>query len=63
MDLTLAGMLWAECLAYLDDFIIFGQTFEEYLSNLRSVLRRLQGANLKVKPSKCALFQKQVLYI
>ena len=63
MDLTLAGMLWAECLVYLDDVIIFGRTFEEHLSNLRSVLKRLREANLKVKPSKCALFQKQVLYL
>jgi len=63
MDLTLAGMLWTECLVYLDDAIIFGRTFEDHLRNLRSVLERLRGANLKAKPSKCAFFQKQVLYL
>lgn len=63
MDLTLAGMLWTECLVYLDDVIIFGRTFEEHLRNLGSVLERLRGVNLKAKPSKCAFFQKQVLYL
>ena len=63
MDLTLAGMLWAECLVYLDYVIIFGCTFEEHLRNLRSVLKRLREANLKVKPSKCALFLSQVCLV
>ena len=63
MDLTLAGMLWTECLVYLDDIIIFGRTFEDHLRNLTSVLERLRGVNLKAKPSKCAFFQKQVLYL
>ena len=38
MNLTLSGMLWSECLVYLDDNIIFGRTFEEHLSYLASVL-------------------------
>jgi len=63
MDLTLAGMLWTECLVYLDDVIIIGQTFEDHLGNLISVLERLRGVNLKAKPLKCAFFQKQVLYL
>ena len=54
MDLTLAGMLWTECLVYLDDIIIFGRTFEDHLRNLMSVLERLRGVNLKAKPSKCS---------
>ena len=63
MDLTLSGMLWTECLVYLDDVVIFGRTFGDHLKNLDSVLRRLRGVNLKAKPSKCAFFRKQVLYL
>ena len=63
MDLTLAGLQWAQCLVYLDDIIVVGRTFEEHLGNLGLVLQRLQNARLKVKPSKCALFQDQVCYL
>ena len=63
MDLTLAGLQWSQCLVYLDDIIVVGRTFEEHLHNLGLVLERLQGAKLRVKPSKCALFQDQVCYL
>ena len=32
---------------------------KETLERLEEVLRRLQGANLKLKPKKCTLFQKE----
>ena len=48
---------------YLDDVVIFGQTFGDHLKNLELVLRRLRGVNLKATLSKCAFFQKQVLYL
>ena len=54
------GILWTECLVYLDDIIIFGHSFKEHLTHLASVLREV---SLKVKPSKCAFLQKQVLYL
>ena len=47
MNLALSGMLWSECLVYLDDIIIFGRTFEEHLSHLASMLERLREVNLK----------------
>ena len=48
---------------YLNDVVIFGRTFGDHLKNLELVLRRLQGVNLEATPSKCAFFQKQVLYL
>jgi len=39
MGLVLAGM---QCLVYLDDIIIVGQTFEEHLQNLSTVLQKLK---------------------
>jgi len=49
MNLTLSGMLWSECLVYLDDIIIFGRTFKEHLEHLASVLGRLREVGLKAK--------------
>ena len=63
MNLALSGMLWSECLVYLDDIVIFGHTFEEHLSHLTSVLERLRDINLKAKLSKCNFLQEQVLYL
>lgn len=50
-------------MCYLDDVIVFGNDFEITLSNLREVFLRFREANLKLKPSKCKLFQKEVQYL
>lgn len=63
MDLILADLQWTTCLVYLDDIIVFGKTFQEHLGRLEQVFRKLHQANLKVKPSKCNLFAKQVSYL
>ena len=63
MDLVLAGLQWSQCLVYLDDVIVLGRTFDEHLSNLESVFRRLREAGLCLKPSKCSLFPHKVQYL
>ena len=62
MERVLRGLQWERCLLYLDDVLVFGKTFQEALLNLETVLERFQLANLKVKPSKCHLFQSSVEY-
>ena len=57
MELVLRGLNWDKCLCYLDDIIVFEKTFEGGLQNLKIVFQRFRGANLKLKPSKCSLFQ------
>eukprot|EP00731_Ephydatia_muelleri_P003083 Em0001g3083a len=54
---------WSTCLVYLDDIIVFSQTVEEHFTRLADVLRRLNEAGLKLKPSKCQLFRKSVQYL
>ena len=62
VDLTLAGLTWEVCLAYLDDLVVFSRTFTEHLDRLQLVFDRLEEANLKLKPSKCSLFQERVKF-
>ena len=59
MDLVLSGILWTECLVYLDDVIVLGATFEEHIQALQAVLCRIRGAGLKLKLSKCVFLQKK----
>ena len=63
MEFVLAGLSWKCCLVYIDDIIVFSKSFEQHMDILRQVLRCLQKAGLKVKPSKCQLFKKEVIFL
>jgi len=63
MSIVLRDLLWKICLCYLDDIVIFARTQEELLERLRIVLDRLRDVGLKVKPSKCALFQRRINFL
>ncbi|KAL5021393.1 hypothetical protein ScPMuIL_000548, partial [Solemya velum] len=51
------------CLIYLDDLIIFSNSYEEHLERLEMVLNRLREYGLKLSPKKCSLFQTKVKYL
>ncbi len=63
MENVLSGLHWEILLIYLDDVIVFGSSIEEMITKLETVFQRFRGANLKLKPSKCALFRKEVKYL
>ncbi len=63
MELIMRGLQWSIVIIYLDDLIIHGKTFAEHLLHLDQVLGRLEGAGIKLKPSKCKLLQKQVTFL
>ena len=51
------------CIIYLGDIIMFSQTPEEHLVRLQAAFDKLKAAGLKLKPSKCELFKKQINYL
>ena len=63
MSLAMRGLNWLVCLCFIDDVIVFAKTFDEALANLESVLQRFRMANLKLKPSKCKMFQRCVKFL
>jgi len=63
MTMVLAGLHWDICLVYIDDIIVMGRSFEEHLKNVAQVFQRLRMANLKLKPTKCRLFQERVTFL
>ena len=48
---------------YLDDIIIFSDTFEQHLDRLEAVFESLHTYNLKLKASKCEFFKPEVAYL
>ena len=63
MDRLLHGLDYRIAMAYLDDVIVYGATVDECLVNLQLVFERIARANLKLKPKKCSLFQRETLYL
>jgi len=63
MDFVLAGLWYVTCLVYFDDIIIFGLNFEEQLSRLEDVFRRIKSPNLQLKSTKCSFLQRQVAFL
>ena len=63
MDKGFGDQNFQTLLIYLDDILVFGNTFEETMGRLDMVLTRLGKMNLKVKPKKCHMFQKQLRYL
>jgi len=63
MDFVLAGLTWECCLVFVDNILVFSSTFDEHVERLGRVFDRLSAAGLKLKPSKCKLFQKRVSFL
>ena len=49
--------------AYLDDLIIYSDTWENHLRHLTIILQQLHKANLTVKPQKCQLGMAECVYL
>ena len=63
MARAMRGLIWKNCLVYLDDVVVFSRTFPEHLEHLKQVLQRLRVAKLKLSPTKCVLARTQVHYL
>ena len=63
MNEALEGLRDKCCLPYLNDILVYSNSFESHLSDLKRVLHRMKEKGLKLKPSKCHIFQKQIRYL
>lgn len=53
MDQVLQGITFTT--AYLDDIVIYNDTWEQHLKHIQEVLKCLQRTGLTVNPQKCAV--------
>lgn len=51
------------CVIYLDDLIIFADTFKEHLIRLDKILTRLKEHKVKLSPEKCYFIQTSVSFL
>ena len=61
MEMAMGDMNLRDCLIYLDDIIIFSDTFGTHLDRLEAVFERLALHNLKLKASKCDFLSLMLL--
>ena len=73
--LRCASQTWQQCAdemfadmrlftyVYIDDVIIYSETFEEHLEHLRSVFKRMKEYGMKINAKKSQLCKEEVTYI
>ena len=63
LALVLRRLSWDCVVSFLDDLIILGKGFEDHLTNMEKVFARFAKFKLKLKPKKCELFQREVIFL
>jgi len=60
MDEIFKDMIFKDLVIYIDDIIIFSDTYDEHLSTLWKVLQQLLDEKFWLKASKCQFFTKRI---
>lgn len=63
MEHVLDSLLDECCISYLDDILCYAKFFEDHVVGLRQVLRALQQHGIKLQPTNCELFKREVRYV
>ncbi|CAF4595448.1 unnamed protein product, partial [Didymodactylos carnosus] len=51
------------CLVYLDDIIVFSNSFEQHLDHLKQVFAALEDKNITLNPPKCEIAVQKINYL
>ena len=63
MENCMGDLHLSYCLLYLDNIIVYSNTYEEHLVRLEAVFSKLKDAGLKLSPSKCHFLCKEIKYL
>ena len=60
---VLGDLKGSVCEPYLDDILAYGETFEEHVTHVKKVLRRLRLQGVKLRGKKCVFGKQEVRYL
>ena len=63
MSKAFADLIFKSVLIYVDDIIVYGDSFDQHLRDLEEVFKRVAQHNLTLKLSKCHFAAQQVDYL
>ena len=63
IDICLSGLSPDRILAYMDDIVIFSQTFPEHFDHLEQIFQRLRLSGISLKLSKCVFASDKVDFL
>ena len=63
METCLGDLNLHWCIIFLDYTVIFSKDLTSHLKRLEAVFQKLEKTGLKLKPSKCELFQWQLAHL
>ena len=63
VDMLLGCMKWVLAIGYIDDIIVYSDTWADHLPHLRQLFEALRKAKLKLHPGKCAIGAQEVKYL
>ena len=62
MSEVMDGLILQNLLVYIDDILVFADSEEKLVVVIREVFLRLRQFGIKIKPTKCNLFAKSILW-
>jgi hypothetical protein len=63
MQSILSPFLWIFALVYIDDIVIYSQSYEDHFNHLDQVLQACEDANLTLSPKKCHFMYTSILLL
>ena len=63
MDEVVRGLKWECVLVYMDNILVYSNTFDKHLNHLTELFIGLREANLKLCAAKCTFCRSKTLYL
>jgi len=63
MEIILKPVLRKHTLVYIDDILIYSNSFEEHLKHTEEVFQILLRNGLRLKPGKCSMVKAEILFL
>ena len=63
VDMLLGGMKWVFAIGYIDDIIVYSNTWPDHLAHILQLFEALRMANLELHPGQCAFGAQDAKYL